>query len=233
MKPRENGFLDDISISHDGEPFDYIVELHEYLWRFVRVHIPGASGDLGSFVDQAVFIAEGAAALRGQPSREEVIEECRLAYESHTHVAGGLNRDKCQECGHDIRAATHLRVGEYRQDRINALYSSRDVETASAVKNRASKPAEHKAGCPAGGGYGTNDKDCICGVDVGAMGIESYASRDDKPRLPEKVTLPCDCYTGTDGCMCGNYDDARSQGHAQGWNECLDKIASMNARRTE
>lgn len=58
MKPRPEGFLSEGHIAHDSEQFDYIRELHEYLWRFVRAEIPGASGDLTDFVDAAVILAE-------------------------------------------------------------------------------------------------------------------------------------------------------------------------------
>ena len=41
-------------MSHDSEQFKYIVELHEYLWKFVRCEIPDASGSLKDFVDEAL-----------------------------------------------------------------------------------------------------------------------------------------------------------------------------------
>ena len=58
MKQRASGFLAKEHIDHDSEAFDYIRELHDYLWRFVRVHIPGAGGDLGNFLDEAIIAAE-------------------------------------------------------------------------------------------------------------------------------------------------------------------------------
>ena len=45
-------------LSHNGGPFDYIQELRDYLWRFVRVVIPGASGSLSDYVDTAVMKVE-------------------------------------------------------------------------------------------------------------------------------------------------------------------------------
>ena len=54
MKERPDGFLAEDKIDQDGEIFDYIVELHEYLWRFVRAVHPWASGDLHRFVDDAL-----------------------------------------------------------------------------------------------------------------------------------------------------------------------------------
>lgn len=49
----------------------------------------------------------------------------------------------------------------------------------------------------------------------------------DKDKLPEKMPLPCSCYTEPhyEGCECGNYDDAHSQGYAQGWNDAIVAIA--------
>ena len=63
MKPRDWGFIAEDKIDHDGEPFDYIRELHEYLWRVVRAMRPGASGDLRELVDEAV---EDLESRRGQ-----------------------------------------------------------------------------------------------------------------------------------------------------------------------
>lgn len=59
MKNRSSGFLAEDKIPHDSEIFDYIKELHTYLWRFVRAEIPSASGSLDEFVDEAVKKAEG------------------------------------------------------------------------------------------------------------------------------------------------------------------------------
>ena len=54
MKKRKEGFLSNQNISHNSEQFDYIVELHEYLWAFVRAEMPSASGNLDDFVDDAL-----------------------------------------------------------------------------------------------------------------------------------------------------------------------------------
>jgi len=65
MKQREKYFLGESKIDHDGEIFDYIRELHQYLWRFVRTVEPVASGYLDDFIDDAIDKAEAAAeALR-------------------------------------------------------------------------------------------------------------------------------------------------------------------------
>ncbi len=54
MKNRPEGFLKAKFIAHHSEQFDYIEELHGYLWRFVRIAFPGASGDLSEFIDPAL-----------------------------------------------------------------------------------------------------------------------------------------------------------------------------------
>ena len=54
MKNRTNGFLAEDKIDHSGEIFDYIKELGEYLWRFVRATLPFASGDLREYLDVAI-----------------------------------------------------------------------------------------------------------------------------------------------------------------------------------
>ena len=58
MKERSVGFLRDELISHDSEQFDYIKELHDYLWRFVRVAHPGASGNLMDYLPSAIEMLE-------------------------------------------------------------------------------------------------------------------------------------------------------------------------------
>lgn len=42
MRTRPEGFLSEEFIEHNSEQFDYIRELHEYLWRVVRAINPGA-----------------------------------------------------------------------------------------------------------------------------------------------------------------------------------------------
>lgn len=54
MKDRPDGFLKAEFIDPDSEQFDYVRELHRYLWRFVRVALPDASGNLSDFVDPAL-----------------------------------------------------------------------------------------------------------------------------------------------------------------------------------
>jgi hypothetical protein len=58
MKTRTEGFLSREFMDHDSEQFDYIKELHQYLWRFVRCELPGATGLLGDYLDDAVEKAE-------------------------------------------------------------------------------------------------------------------------------------------------------------------------------
>lgn len=58
MKKRNIGFLSNELINHNSEQFDYIQELHEYLWKFIRSQIPNASGKLDKYLDVALEIAE-------------------------------------------------------------------------------------------------------------------------------------------------------------------------------
>ena len=58
MKIRTTGFIGEDKLDHNGEIFDYIRELHEYLWRFVRVFYPAAGGSLSDWVDSTLDDAE-------------------------------------------------------------------------------------------------------------------------------------------------------------------------------
>lgn len=54
MKERTKGFLRKELINHDSEQFDYIIELHSYLWWFIRCVEPGATGKLDQYIDAAI-----------------------------------------------------------------------------------------------------------------------------------------------------------------------------------
>ena len=54
MKKRSIGYLSTKFIDHESEAFDYIGELHEYLWRVVRSQFPWASGNLEHYIDVVV-----------------------------------------------------------------------------------------------------------------------------------------------------------------------------------
>jgi len=58
MKDRPKGILAEENISHDSEIFDYVRELHEILWRFVRVEYPDAGGRLDKWLPVALAKAE-------------------------------------------------------------------------------------------------------------------------------------------------------------------------------
>jgi len=58
MKDRPKYFLAEDKIDHNGEIFDYIRELHDYLWHFVHRANPSASGNLRDFVDAALKQSE-------------------------------------------------------------------------------------------------------------------------------------------------------------------------------
>jgi 3-methyladenine DNA glycosylase Mpg len=58
MKQRNEGFLSEKHIDQSGEIFDYIRELHSYLWRIVRTQIPSAQGKLCDYLDVAMELLE-------------------------------------------------------------------------------------------------------------------------------------------------------------------------------
>lgn len=57
---------------------------------------------------------------------------------------------------------------------------------------------------------------------------ERALERDEKIEalVEAKRKIPCSCFMppNYDGCDCGNYDDAHSQGFAQGWNAAIDAL---------
>lgn len=71
MKQRPDGFLGPEFQEANPEQFDYIVELHEYLWRFVRAVSPGAGGYLHDVIGPAIKEAERRrderTAMEGEP----------------------------------------------------------------------------------------------------------------------------------------------------------------------
>ena len=54
MNKRPYWFLSEKKIDHDGEIFDYILELHDYLWRTIRAAYPGAGGSIQDWIDPAL-----------------------------------------------------------------------------------------------------------------------------------------------------------------------------------
>lgn len=54
MKKRPLYYLSDEHISHNSEAFDYIKELHEYLWTIIRIVKPGASGQINDYLDEVI-----------------------------------------------------------------------------------------------------------------------------------------------------------------------------------
>jgi len=58
MKKRPYAFIGEDEINHDGEIFDYIKELHDYLWRVIWAVTPGASGTIRDHIDRAVETLE-------------------------------------------------------------------------------------------------------------------------------------------------------------------------------
>lgn len=79
MKPRTEGFLSEENISHESEQFDYIAELHNYLWRFVRSAFPGVGGNLNNWIDPAIEKLESPRtvdALKYKSAADEAMSYC-------------------------------------------------------------------------------------------------------------------------------------------------------------
>jgi len=58
MKDRPYGFLAEDKIDSNSEIFDYIRELHNYLWEYIRRVMPSASGCLNDYVDKGLEILD-------------------------------------------------------------------------------------------------------------------------------------------------------------------------------
>ena len=88
MKNRPKGFLSAKHIDQHSDIFDYISELHGYLWQFVHVVYPGAGGSLGSYVDSALFDVrkleekKERAQLEALEARDHLQRMCNLFYEA-------------------------------------------------------------------------------------------------------------------------------------------------------
>ena len=58
MKDRPYGFLGEDKIDSNSEIFDYIRELHNYLWEYVRRVMPSASGWLNDYIDKGLEVLD-------------------------------------------------------------------------------------------------------------------------------------------------------------------------------
>jgi len=141
MKPRERGFIGEDKVDHDGEVFDYIRELHSYLWRVVRVVSPGASGSLCAFLDKAIEKLEEEEEIsdiemiglldsyelaRGNGIYANIVEaRLNITLSKGSAVSGGVLRletapetlDKVQAMRFGDRAFARVRVDFYVQGR--------------------------------------------------------------------------------------------------------------------
>ena len=88
MKTRSEGFLSDKKISHNSEQFDYITELHDYLWRFVRFEIPGASGSLNDYLDIAVRSATHRAIAVERNTCKRIDRRCYVTKDTPVETLG-------------------------------------------------------------------------------------------------------------------------------------------------
>ncbi len=104
MKTRNKGFLKDELISHKSEQFDYITELHDYLWKFIRSELPGASGNIRDYIDIALQQSENRALINKQLYRDILAASilfCSCDNPKQKASTVGVN-NKCSNCGKEI-----------------------------------------------------------------------------------------------------------------------------------
>ena len=128
MKDRPKYFIGEDKIDHNGEIFDYIRELHHYLWRFVNAIFPEAQGSLRVHLDNAIEKLENKennilldnsdledkfkdAMTSGDKEYAQFdkkeIYDC-IKYAQHYHKSNGVD-DICDICGHDLFHRIHIR----------------------------------------------------------------------------------------------------------------------------
>lgn len=73
MRERPKGFLAEIMQEPQPHPdvADYIQEVHEYLWRFVRAEFPWANGHLDKYIDVALESVESRRLTRVATKEQE------------------------------------------------------------------------------------------------------------------------------------------------------------------
>jgi len=94
MKEREPGFLNPKRMPADV--FDYIVELHELLWRVARIAKPGASGELDKVIEPAII----SLAVRHGPAHD--IEDLRVALGCCLALMAQSGSEPCMEMARRI-----------------------------------------------------------------------------------------------------------------------------------
>jgi len=79
MKDRPFAFLGEDKIDSNSEIFDYIKELHGYLWDYINRIIPGASGNLKDYVDEGLKVLDEYIRILSEHEEEiKVLERLRI-----------------------------------------------------------------------------------------------------------------------------------------------------------
>ncbi len=120
MKERPKFFLVDNKISHDSESFDYIVELHAYLWRFICAVYPGANGSLSDFLDRAIQKLEQAQLAK--VDKEEQESDAMMAKIAKSNAVGMGLIDKCPDCGAELARPDREKLKRIIKPYCAALY---------------------------------------------------------------------------------------------------------------
>ena len=123
MKKRPRGFIAEDKIDHDGEIFDYIKELQEYLWRVVRVAHPGAGGGLCECIDPALEKLE----LKRAEKQKEPPKNIYLHYYDDA-VENGISIKKIDD--DDIKYIRADCIEEYFAEQEKALrYAIKQIDS--------------------------------------------------------------------------------------------------------
>jgi len=82
MKERPKGFLAQEKIGDDA--FEYVRELHDYLWRIVRIVYPSASGSLNDYLGEELMHQ-----LRTIAIKADALEDYKLLIKQFTNQERG------------------------------------------------------------------------------------------------------------------------------------------------
>jgi len=107
MKQRNTGFLSETNIDHSSEIFDYIHELHEYLWEVVNMVNPGASGFLKDLLDPAIKELKSNFHWISVSERLPENGKTVLLFDGACKYIGWLSNDEFRTYGAGLYGITH------------------------------------------------------------------------------------------------------------------------------
>jgi len=131
MKKRPEGFISEEFISHYSEQFDYIRELHKYLWDFVYTVIPDANGNLSNFVDTALTVLQ-----KRSMNETTVIPDTNwdeLKHSGSEHYKTGdtepIDLYKAGDCFHDFAICSIIKYAyRNRKDLVGTNLNMEDLD---------------------------------------------------------------------------------------------------------